>query len=422
MLRYLHCYLPLLLFLGFLFPNTRFPINDFMLLGRWYFLFAILIFTLGFKADRKYHLGVDSLCTLLIISFFWIMITLFYSVNFTISFNKWAAFFSFLIFCMVYSSSISSKEDIVKSLYPLMLLFIVIIWTTPLGVIYYPQRIFIVLGAINGYFIYTNQLGHFLAVFGIPTALFLLSSKDKFSGKRWKFFLFLTLLLSVCLTIASKARAATTITIILLGIALWRSKKAKVLKLILFTLLSFYIIWGDLSLVNEYIHKYHTPEAVDNIMESRQKVWEETLDAFQKRELFGSGFGVQEQMDENSTLFLTTNFREQGSTIYGLLEEIGWIGAIPIFVCLICIAYRCSISILFSNNELEIFLSRVIITGLGLALFENFLLYLGNAVSILIFFALFMRDRLINLSNIKVNRSYIMRPLIYYQGNKYFMK
>jgi hypothetical protein len=107
---------------------------------------------------------------------------------------------------------------------------------------------------------------------------------------------------------------------------------------------------------------------------------------------------VQEGLERDSQDYRTAGgFREQGSTVYGLLEEIGIAGCIPIFLCLLWMGYGCGLSVLRSRDPLELFLSRVFLTGLGLALVENYLLYLGNATSILVFFSFFMRERLLGL-------------------------
>ncbi len=351
----------------------------------------------------KYRFTLNNIIVLFISAFIWIGITIFESVNPEISLAKWSAFLCFLVFCLTYFSLITRRDEIIEILSPVMSLFILIIWATPLAVKYYPQRLLSSLGCINGFFIFTNALGHFLAVFGTPTIIYLITQKYKSSGIAGKSFLIVTLLLSIYLTLASKARAAAVITLVILGVAIWRWKgdaRSSLIKKIGLCLIValFFNIAGIQQRVVDYIYKYDTEESRQDILSSREPFWAATLDAFERREAFGSGFGVQEQMADEKLMYETAGFREQGSTAYGLLEEVGLAGAIPIFLCLLFMGYKCGLSLLRSDDELELFLSRVFLTGLGLALVENYLLYLGNAISILVFFSFFMRERLLSLS------------------------
>jgi O-antigen ligase len=157
---------------------------------------------------------------------------------------------------------------------------------------------------------------------------------------------------------------------------------------------------GFTERVTGFLAKYEDTASQGDMLSSRRSYWENTVEAFEKRRTFGYGFGVQEGLQRDSQEYRTASGgREQGSTVYGLLEEIGLAGCIPIFLCLLWMGYGCGISVLRSRDPLELFLSRVFLTGLGLALVENYLLYLGNGTSILVFFSFFMRERLLGLHN-----------------------
>jgi hypothetical protein len=156
---------------------------------------------------------------------------------------------------------------------------------------------------------------------------------------------------------------------------------------------------GITAQITSFLYKYDTPTAQSDLLASRRSFWEYTQEAYEKRKTFGYGFGVQEGLERDTHNYRTPGgFREQGSTVYGLMEEVGLAGSIPLFLCLLWMGYGCVISILRSHDPLELFLSRVFLTGLILALVENYLLYLGNATSILVFFAYFMRERLLKVS------------------------
>jgi O-antigen ligase len=333
--------------------------------------------------------------------------SIFDSVNQKISLLKWLAFLSFLIFCGIYASLMNSREQIIKALTPIMCIFILIIWATPLAIRYYPQGLLVSLGALNGVFVFTNQLGQFLATFGTPSVLFLLWHEQE-RGKR--LFLVATIGLSVYFTIASKARAATVITLVFLAIALYRwdsEKMSRYVKISLACLLVavLFMNLGFTERVTGFLFKYEDTASQSDLLASRRSFWENTIAAYEKRKTFGYGFGVQEGLERDSQEYRTAGgFREQGSTVYGLLEEVGLSGCIPIFLCLLWMGYRCGVSVLRSHDPLDLFLSRVFLTGLGLALVENYLLYLGNACSILVFFSFFMRERLLKLHFVNLSQ------------------
>jgi O-antigen ligase len=387
-----------------------------MLLYRWWILCFVLILVIYYKLSELVRtathraLPINPTISLLFLTYIWAGASIFDSVNFKISLLKWLAFLSFLIFCNIYVSLMNSRKQIIESLTPIILSFILIIWATPLAMRHYPQGMLASLGAINGFFVYTNQMGQFFATFGTPSVVYLLSQNQD----RWKgIFLAATLGLSVYFTIASKTRAATVITLVILAIALYRwdsEKMSGYVKIFLAGLLAaaLFMNLGLTQRVTGFLFKYEDTARHSDLLASRRSYWENTVAAYEKRKTFGYGFGVQEGLERDSQDYRTAGGgREQGSTVYGLLEEIGMAGCIPIFLCLLWMGYGCGISVLRSRDPLELFLSRVFLTGLGLALVENYLLYLGNACSILVFFAFFMRERLLSLSfmNLSQKRS-----------------
>ena len=400
----------MLLFLGFIFPNTRiYPLRGLMLLYRWWILCLIIILVISYKVSELPRnathraLPINPTISLFFLTYIWVGVSILDSTNLKISLLKWLAFLSFLIFCGIYASLMNSRKQIIGALTPIIFSFILIIWATPLAIPHYPQGMLASLGAINGFFVYTNQLGQFLATFGTPSVVYLLSQNQD----RWKrIFLVATLGLSVYFTIASKARAATVITLVILAIALYRwdsEKMSRYVKISLACLLAavLFMNLGFTERVTGFLFKYEDTASQSDLLTSRRSNWENTVAAYEKRKTFGYGFGVQEELERDSQEHRTAGgFREQGSTVYGLLEEIGMGGCIPIFLCLLWMGYGCGVSILRSHDPLELFLSRVFLTGLGLALVENYLLYLGNATSILVVFSYFMRERLLALFNL----------------------
>jgi O-antigen ligase len=394
-------YLPLLLFLGFFFPNTRIaPLDETMIAGRWIVLTGIAGFVLirwflskSFLYSHPQQGHLTALEVLFIISFFWLGISILESVNPPLSFAKWGVFLLFLLFCAAYSNLLQIREDLILALRPFIIFFVGFIWLIPISIQYFPQPLQSSLGFINGFLVFTNALGQFLASFGIPGVLFMLT----YSLKRgMRIFLTITLFLAVFLTIYSGSRAGTFTSFFILSLALWRWRRDERFAFLKVTLFGVWILFLVMTPhIDEYFsHLLYKYPDESEILASRVGVWQRTMESFQERPLWGYGFGVQKQMADLEVGFFTIGYREQGSTYYGLLEEVGLVGALPIFLFFSIVGYKCCLSLWRSSDPLDLFFSRVIFTGLGLAAFENYLLALGNATSILVVLAFFLQERL----------------------------
>ena len=69
-------------------------------------------------------------------------------------------------------------------------------------------------------------------------------------------------------------------------------------------------------------------------------------------------------------------------------------GSVPFFLLLVPVAFRNGMLLLRSQDPIRLCLARAVLAGLIWAFSENYLLYLGNAASILVFFSLFLNERL----------------------------
>ncbi len=394
-------YLPVLLFLAFFFLNTRIaPLDETMIAGRWMALAIIAGFVFlrwSLSQSIPFFYSQQRLFTrlgfLFILTYSWLGISIIESVNPPLSFAKWGVFLIFILFCAAHSYFLKRREDLILTLHPFFIIFAGLIWFTPISTRYFPQPIQSSLGYINGFLVFTDALGQFLAAFGIPALLFMLTRR---LARMTRIFLTISLFLAVFLTIYSGSRAGTFSSFLILGVALWRWRRGQRFAFLKVTL---FVFWISFFLVTPHIEKnisdffYKYPGESD-ILASRVGVWQRTLESFQERPFLGSGFGVQKQMADQEVGFFTIGYREQGSTYYALLEEVGLLGAIPIFLSFSIIAYKCCVSLWRSRDPLELFLSRVIFAGLSVAAFENYLLALGNATSILVVLAFFLQERL----------------------------
>lgn len=393
--------LPVGLFLGFFFPNTRIePLGESMIAGRWIVLFIVVGLALArwllTGSGMNPHVKQGRLTVLgsaFILSYSWLGISTLDSVNPPLSFLKWLVFLLFLAFCAAHSTLLRSRRDLVLTLYPFILVFVVFIWLTPAATRYYPQPLQDSMGHINGFLVFAPALGHFLAAFGIPGVLFMLTHPMR---KEIKLFLIATLLLAILLTFYSGSRTGVLTVFFVLGLALFRwrpSQRLAFLKVAFICFLFLFLLMTPKVGANfsRFLYKY--PDESELFL-SRTNFWARTLEAFQERPVLGYGFGVQKQLAGMRVGFFTIGFREQGSTYYGLLEEVGLVGALPVFIFFSIVGYRSSRSLWHSRDPLELFLSRIVFAGLVLAAFENYLLYLGNATSILVVFAFFLRERL----------------------------
>jgi O-antigen ligase len=391
--------LPLVLFIAFFFPNTRIePFSESMLLWRWVALGLVTGLILLRFFSTQDHLSSSSplrfgMTGWFTMTFIWCGVSIIESVNPSLAFAKWAVFLIFLFFCGAYSKMMENRRDILSTLYPFIFFFILYIWATLTSISFFPQPLRGPLGYINGFMVFAPALGHFLAAFGIPVILFMLPQRQ---SRKWKIFFLLTLVLAFALTYKSGSRAGTFTASLVIVMALLRWKKGEDSSFLKVAVICGFLLMvlGMPSLEGyfwRFLIKY--PDETELFI-SRAEFWDVTFRAFRERPLFGYGFGVQEQLIGMGLGFFTIGFREQGSTFLGLLEEVGIIGALPMFLLFSIMGYRCMASIMRSQDPLEIFFSRVILVGLGLAAFENYLVYLGNATSILVFWAFFMRERL----------------------------
>jgi O-antigen ligase len=187
------------------------------------------------------------------------------------------------------------------------------------------------------------------------------------------------------------------------ALARWRrSEEFDFLKVVLFCagLLVFMTVPVIEDRIKLYLYKYPGEE---ELLASRTDFWERTIEEFQSRSLFGHGFGVQRQMEGMRVGFTTIGQREQGSTFLALLEEVGVCGGIPIFIFFSMMGYTSMAALWRARDPLELLFSRVVFVGLSLAAFENYLLSLGNATSILVVFSLFCKERLAEISRMETS-------------------
>lgn len=391
-------FFPALMFLAFFMSNTRFsPLSGLMLLGRWGALLALtgLAWIISERATRR---PWPPLVILLMLTFGSIAFTLPSSNNPTISTIKWGVFLCFLIFCGTVFNRVNSAQDVATLIIPLSWVFIVFIWLFPPSVLVFPQPLRGSLGYFNGFLRFSNAVGQFLSIGGLPLVVYRLNLAKT---RRQQIFFTATLVLGVMEVLAGGSRAAAFAMVLTMGLALWRWKtpgsgRANQARLVCLALLVLIAV-GQTDRVRRFFYKY--PDA-SNLFESRQSYWEATNQSFRSNQWMGTGFGVQAQQAESSLSFSTTGaFREQGSFYLGIREEIGYLGAVPIVCLLGFLTLRNGFILIRSRDPAKLMMARAVIAGMLYAISENYLLYLGNAASILFFFAVFLNERLIYLDH-----------------------
>ena len=165
---------------------------------------------------------VSRLEILFILAFCWLGISILESVNAPLSFSKWVVFLFFSLFCASYSNLLKNRDDLVLTLFPFIVFFVVFAWMTLISARFYPQPLKSSVGYINGFLIFAPAVGHFLTAFGTPGILYILAHP---LGKKMRIFLVITLFLGVVLTIYSGSRAGTFTTFFILGLALIKWKR-----------------------------------------------------------------------------------------------------------------------------------------------------------------------------------------------------
>lgn len=384
-------FLPLVLFVSFFFPNSRIDfLYQAMLPGRWFALAAVVGLAILFTATRAQPLPRPTFLTLaMLLALLNIGALIPFSVNVSVSLAKWLVFVAFLVFCYLLFGGIRSREDALRIFNPLVDAFFVFIWTVPLGVLLMPQW-----GTgWRSYLRNPNAVGLFLAIFGVQAALFRLETAKGNQQRAWAF---LNVVLATLCTVASGSRTSVFCIFLILGIAFLRFKDAGSRLSVPIKVFAFVLILVILPLrferVKEFMYKYPTTES---ILESRAVYWSATHDAFLENFWVGSGFGVQSLQAEAELTYSSSNrSREQGSTYLGLLEETGVIGGVPLLLLFPVLCAYFGKNLLRSQDPLQLFLSRVVVAGVLWGITEYYLLSLGNAGSLLVFFAFFAHERL----------------------------
>lgn len=386
-------FLPALMFLSFFLSNTRLsPLSGLMLIGRWGAFLALCVLAWA-MAERAPSKPWPPFTILLIAAFASIGTTLASSSNPTISAVKWGVFLGFLVFCGLVSARVNDAADVRTLIIPLSWIFIVYIWAFPPSIFLFPQPLRGSLGYVNGFLKFTNAVGQFLVVGGLPIILYRLQQART---QRQQLFFTATLGLGCLEVLAGGSRAAAAAMILIMGLAVVRWKTpgsgmANRLRLLCIVLLVMVTVLQT-DRVRRFFYKY--PDA-SNLFESRQSYWEATNQSFRTRQWMGTGFGVQTTQAGSGLSFSTTgSFREQGSFFFGLREEVGYIGSVPIIAVLLLLSARNGWLMVRTKDPSKLLFARSSVAGMLYAVSENYLLYLGNAASILFFFSLFMSERL----------------------------
>ncbi len=388
-------YLPTLLFISFFLGNTLIPPRRLWLMGRWGALLAIVGLTL-ITARPRHVSRWPPVSFLLTLAFFNLILLLPFSVNVVISTAKWGVFGLFLLFCGLYFGRVNNREELRQVLGPLIGFFVVFIWASVPADLFFQSRNS--LGNMKGMLTFTGSLGAFLAVFGIPAVLYKIETTR---DNRRRLMYGATLAVALYLVAASGSRISALGAILVLGLALirWkglnsRSATAGKVLLILFALL---MVPGQQQRIKAFIYKYPGSTTLED---ARGSYWRATKSAFRARPWTGSGLGVQAQQQEvkSRLSFVSTGrFREQGSSYLGMLEELGILGATPLFGVFLLIAFKNGWFLLRSKDPLHLFFARSVACGLLWGVAGNYLLYLGGAFSILLFYSIFLQERLTQL-------------------------
>ena len=386
-------YLPLVLFLGFFFPNTRIvPLNSLMLSLRWPVLLLVcgasvlLLSRKGWGIPRPHGAGLAFLFCFSIFA----VLTLF-SANVVLAMAKLAVIVAFVVFCLLFFGNVRSREEALAIVWPLIVAIAVHSWASLTLGRFYPQFGF----GFRGYMTNPNGLGLFLAVFGLPATVFAVQSVRR---QQEQIFYGLTLLVQVYLVVASGSRTASAIMVLVLGLSFWRWRRFQGKHVIALKLLVIFLGLLLLPLqtqrIRAFAYKYPT---ASNILASRTEFWEDTREAIRENPWMGAGFGIQEK-EAGAELGITTNYRlrrgEQGSTYLGMVEEVGILGATPFFFMLFVLGTRAGFVLMLSRDPLRLFLARVVVAGMIWGASENYLLFLGNGASILVLYGIFLGERL----------------------------
>lgn len=258
-----------------------------------------------------------------------------------------------------------------------------------------------VLGAaFGGIYRQPNSLGAIIGVFAIPLFVYKFTCM---SGSWKKVFHGGVLLINIGILLATRSRAGMLAGLVgAFTILFFLRRRAVVILLLWFGIVvlivgQYFSFWSDIN--QELVFKGR-----EEFLTGRGSMWEEGIENIMEKPLWGWGFGASKaSMDWEFSTSTGEGDREKGSSYLGIIEELGFLGAIPAYVLIFYLIsqlrfiIRMRRRILREEWVLLLVLYSIIVAGLVDAGFEAWLFSLGSHIAIFYWLVVFLyfglRDR-----------------------------
>lgn len=233
----------------------------------------------------------------------------------------------------------------------------------------------------RGYFVNPNDLAAFYGIYFVPIFWFRIE-KHKMGMEKLGFLLLFSL--AVIQLIATQSRAGILACIVALCIFILGKLKGFFRAMIIFIIA---IVFAGVYLENpndNFIRNFIFRNEIYFDGSGRFPVWAETLDKIMEKPVFGGGLGVSgTQQKEERLLFSSDTYTiQKGNSYLGALEELGLVGNAILFGALLIPILRLSWKGLLSdklkNDKKNLIIIAVVAGGLVNAMFEAWLLSVGN--------------------------------------------
>ena len=368
--------------LVFLFAQFRIPAVEF---SRWLLLLILGMFSAYLVRNKRFATSPVALGIGLLASYS--IITSGLSYYPTISFLKSISLFllaGFLLFIPpaidILFSQISPKDFIIRMYFFLAILIVI---SNTFFFVLAPSSSFLA-GRFRGWFMNPNGIGAIYGIFLLPIVWFKFSEQK--NGVQ-KFGILLLFILTLVQLLASQSRAGILAGILSLYILFVGQKNLSmrilILGLIVIILLSIYLENPESNLIKQFIYRNET------ILDGGNRIpkWIDIWNRFLVKPILGSGLGVTDTGQRDMFAFSSLNYTlEKANSYLGVLEELGIIGLLIIFLSILIPIFKACwkglIAINLPQEKSSLILIAIIVAGLFNAIFEAWLFSVGSLISL----------------------------------------
>ena len=233
----------------------------------------------------------------------------------------------------------------------------------------------------RGYFVNPNDLAAFYGIYFVPIFWFIIEKKKILFEKLGLFLLFF---LAIIQLIATQSRAGIISCIVALCIFIFGNLKGFLRAMSIFTIIIVFTGFYAENPNDNFIRNFIFRNEIYFDGSGRIPVWEETFDKIMEKPVFGGGLGVSRTQQKEEMLQFNSDIYtiQKGNSYLGALEELGLVGIAILFGALLIpilkLSWKGLLSNQINNDKNNLLIIAVVAGGLVNAMFEAWLLSVGN--------------------------------------------